>query len=543
MPMTAVRVFRGGRVYTADAAGSFAQAAAIGEGRILAVGSDDDVVAAYPAAELIDLEGRTMVPGFIDAHNHYLATGEGLAAIDARYPGVASAEDLAAAVANVAATSPAGTWISGFGFDHAKYDREPTRWDLDKATTDHPVSMRHVSGHFLLANTRALELAGVDDTTPDPKGGAFVRNSDGQVTGLCLDAAMGIIEPVAVDIGSHGPNFHIESSIDDLVAAVGRAGRAFVAAGLTTVCDAQVTKRELSGYREARRRGEWWVRVACMPLSNQLAEYGSIGVAGPFGDDMFWLGPMKFYMDGALTGGTAVFEEPYGEHGEFPGILYWEPDEMREMVVEAHRQGWQVGIHAQGDRAIEAVLDAIQAAMEANPRPDPRHRIEHCGYPTPGQLERMAELGVIAINQPNYLHDQGDTFLPRLGDRAHWLQPMRAELDAGVKLVLSSDADVTSFLPLETITNAVLRKTMDGHSIGSDQALTVEEAIRAHTIDAAHSIFAEDRIGSIEVGKQADLTIIDGDIFSVPPAEIRDLSIWMTMIDGDVLYGPGGRLQ
>ncbi len=541
--MTGLRVFHGGSVYTADAAGSFALAVAIGDGRILAVGTDDDILAAYPGAEMIDLGGRTVVPGFIDAHNHYLATGEGLAAIDARYPGVASGEDLAAAVAHEAATTPAGVWISGFGFDHAKFDRWPTRWDLDQATTDHPVAIRHVSGHYLLVNSVALELAGVDDTTADPKGGEFVRDDEGQITGLCLDAAMGIVEPVAVDIGSHGPNFHIEASLDDLVAAVGRAGRAYVAAGITTVCDAQVTKRELAGYREARRRGEWWVRVACMPLSNQLEEYGAIGLAGPFGDDMLWLGPMKFYMDGSLIGGTAVFEEPYGEHGEFYGILYWEPDEMRAMVVEAHRQGWQVGIHTQGDRAIEAVLDAIQAAVEANPRLDPRPRIEHCGLPTPRQLERMAELGVIAINQPNYLHDQGDEFLTRFGDRAHWLQPMRAEIDAGVRFALSSDADVTSFMPLETITNAVLRTTMGGQSIGADQVLTVEEAIRAHTIDAAYSIFAEDRIGSIEPGKQADLTIIDGNPFEVAPAEIRDLPIWMTIIGGEQLYGPGGRDQ
>ncbi len=541
--MTAVRVFRGGTVYTADADGSFAQAIAVGEGRIHAVGSDDVVGAAYPGAEVVDLEGRTVIPGFIDAHNHYLATGEGLASIDARFPGVASAEDLAAAVAEVASTTPSGSWVSGYGFDHAKYDRWPTRWDLDQATSDHPVAIRHVSGHYLLVNSVALELAGVDDTMADPKGGEFVRDDEGQITGLLLDATMGIVEPVAVDIGSHGPNFHIEASLDDLVAAVGRAGRAYVAAGITTVCDAQVTKRELAGYREARKRGEWWVRVACMPLSNQLEEYGAIGMAGPFGDDMLWLGPMKFYMDGSLIGGSAVFEEPYGEHGEFTGILYWEPDEMRAMVVEAHCQGWQVGIHTQGDRAIEAVLDAIQAAIEADPRPDPRPRIEHCGHPTPAQLERMAELGAIAINQPNYLHDQGDEFLTRFGERAHWLQPMRAEIDAGVRFALSSDADVTSFVPLETITNAVVRTTMGGRPIGADQTLTVEEAIRAHTIDAAYSICVEDRIGSIEPGKHADLTIIDGNPFEVAPAEIRDLPIWMTIVGGEVLYGPGGRIQ
>lgn len=536
--MSASRVFHSGVIYTADADGSWAEATAVEDGRIVAVGKSTDLLADFPDAESIDLGGRTVLPGLIDAHNHYLATGEGLDSIDARFPAVASAEDLAAEVAGVAGSIPPGQWISGFGFDHAKYERPPTRWDLDGATTVHPVAIRHVSGHFLLVNTLALEAAGVGDDTPDPKGGRFVRDERGRNTGLCLDAAMGIVEPVAVDIGSHGPNFHTEATLDDLVAAIGRAGEAYFAAGLTTVCDAQVTMRELTAYREARRRGTWWLRVAMMPLSHQLEEYGAIGLAGPFGDDLLWLGPMKFYMDGSLIGGTAVFEEPYGTHGELEGSYYWEPDEMRSMIVEAHRQGWQVGIHTQGDRAIEAVLDAIEAAMAAHPRPDPRHRIEHCGLPRPDQLERMARLGVIAVNQPNYLHDQGDEFLDRLGDRAHRLQPMRAELDAGVVIALSSDADVTSFRPLETITNAVVRRTMGGRPIGADQAMTVEEAVRAHTIVAAYAIRAEDRLGSIEPGKYADLTVIDGDLFGVEPSQIRDLRIWMTVLAGDVVFGP-----
>jgi hypothetical protein len=541
--MRDLRIFLNGRVYTADATGSWAEAVAVHDGRILTVGSNEEISGAYPEAEEVDVGGRTVVPGFIDPHNHYLMTGESLASIDARYPQVASVDDLVAAVATAAQETPAGTWITGFGFDHAKYDRSPTRWDLDRATVAHPVGISHVSGHYLLANTAALEAAGVDDATSDPKGGRLVRDHKGRVTGLCLDAAMGLVQPVAVDIGSHGPNFHVETPLDQLMAAVDRAGRAYVAAGLTTVCDAQVTRRELVAYREARRRGMWWVRVACMPLSHQLEEYGSIGLAGPFGDDMLWLGPMKFYMDGSLIGGTATFEEPYGEHGEFDGLLYREPEEMRAAIGEAHRRGWQVGVHAQGDRAIEAVLDAVEAAMEAHPRPDPRHRIEHCGYPRPDQIERMARLGVIAVNQPNYLHDQGDEFLIRLGGRAHRLQPMRAELAAGVQIALSSDSDVTSYRPLETIANAVLRTTMEGRAIGSDQALTVEEAIRAHTIDAAYSIFAEDRLGSIEPEKRADLAVIDGDPFSVSPGEIRALAVWMTVIDGELVYGPGGRTQ
>lgn len=525
-----------GSIFTADPAQPWAQAIAIRDGSIEAVGGDASV--RRSEFKEIDLDGRTVVPGFIDAHNHYLATGEMLAHVDVKYPGVASIDDLVEVIAGAAADTPPGEWINATGFDHAKYGEgdSPTRWDLDRATAEHPVTVLHVSGHYVLVNSAALAARNLSNDTPDPQGGKLVRDAAGRITGLCLDAAMGLVLPVAVDIGSHGPNFHVDAPLDELVAAVDRAGRAFVAAGLTTVCDAQVTSRELRGYREAYRRGQWWVRTACMPLSHQLDEYGSIGLTGPFGNDEFWLGAMKFYADGSLIGGTAAFWEPYGEHGEFGGSLFWEQGELRTMIIEAHSQGWQVGVHAQGDRALDATLDAIEAAGLAHPRSDARHRIEHAGCPTPDQIQRMAELGVIAVNQPGYLFDSGDEFLERLGDRAHMIQPFRAEIEAGVKMVLSSDSDVASYRPLDTISAAVRRKTFKGLDIGADQTLTVEEAVRAHTIDAAYALFAEDRIGSIEPGKHADLVIIDGDLFGTPSEEIPDLPIWMTMLGGRIVF-------
>lgn len=523
-----------GSIFTADESQPWAEAIAIEDGRIRAVGGNATV--RRPEARETDLDGRSVVPGFIDAHNHYLATGEMLAQIDVRYPGVASVGDLVRVISAAAAETPPGEWIRATGFDHAKYDRAPTRWDLDRATSDHPVAVLHVSGHYVLVNSAALDARGLDDSTPDPQGGELVRDSQGRLTGLCLDAAMGLIIPTAVDIGSHGPNFHVEASMDELVAAVDRAGRAFVAAGLTTVCDAQVTHREMRGYREAHQRGTWWVRTALMPLSHQLDDYGAIGLAGPFGDDELWISAMKFYADGSLIGGTAAFYEPYGEDGEFGGSLFWEPGQLRDMIVAAHTRGWQVGVHAQGDRALDATLDAFDAAMQAHPRHGPRHRIEHAGCPRFDQIKRMAELGVIPISQPGYLHDSGDEFLRRLGDAAHMTQPFRAELDEGLTVVISSDSDVASYRPLDTIAAAVQRRTINGTVIGPDQTLTVEEAVRAHTIDAAYALFAEDRIGSIEPGKHADLTVIDGDLFASPPDAIPSLPIWMTMIGGKTVF-------
>jgi predicted amidohydrolase YtcJ len=528
----------GGRVFTADRRRLSADAIAFDGSGILAVGTDDEVRRLVPDAEPIDVGGRTIVPGFIDAHNHFLATGESLASIDVRFPTVASCEDLVRVIREAAEVTPAGDWIRAFGFDHAKYERAPTRWDLDEATTRHPVLVYHVSGHHVLVNSAAMQARGLAETTPDPHGGELVRDAGGRPTGLCLDAAMNLVLPVAVDIGSHGPNFHTEAPLDELVDAVDRAGAAFLAAGLTTVCDAQVSSRELRAYRAAADAGRLGVRTVCMPLSHQLEEYLSIGLAGPFGDGILRLGAMKFYADGSLIGGTAAFEVPYGEGGELGGSLYWQSEELRELVLRAHRGGWQVGIHAQGDRAIENALDAIEAAVSAEPR-EHRHRLEHAGYPTAAQIQRIARLGVITVNQPRYLFDSGDEFLRRLGPRAHGLQPLRDELTAGIKVVLSSDSDVASYRPLEQIATAVTRRTRGGAPIGLEQSLSLEEALLAYTIDAAFALRLEDTVGSLEPGKRSDLAVIDGDLEAVPPEDLGSLGAWKTFLDGHVAYEAG----
>ena len=357
---------------------------------------------------------------------------------------------------------------------------------------------------------------------------------------MFLESALGMLQPVVVDIGHHGPNFHVEASLDELVDAVDRAGTAFLAAGITTVCDAQVSKREMAAYREARRQGRLHVRTACMPLSHQLCRVrGPRASPGRSATTELWLGPMKFYADGSLIGATAAFGEPYGEHGEFDGMLYWEPESFREAIVRAHDEA--AGRSACTRRATARsgwCWTRSRAAQDAHPRDDARFRIEHAGYPTPDQIAEMARLGVLAIVQPRYLYDSGDEFLVRFGERAHRLQPLRDEFDAGVRVVLSSDSDVASYRPLDTIASAIARTTMGGSPIGADQALTIEEAVRAYTIDAAFSIRAEDRLGSIEPGKLADLVVLDGDLFSADAASIPGIPVWMTIAGGRIVHRP-----
>jgi predicted amidohydrolase YtcJ len=536
-------VLAGGRVFTSEASGPpWAEALAIQGDRIAAVGSLEELIARFPDARRVNVEGRTVLPGLIDAHNHFLATGESLDSVDVRSPGVASIGDVVDRLAAAAKETLSGEWISAFGLDDAKFERPLTRTDLDRASTEHPISVNHVSGHGCVVNSVALRMRAIGRETPDPPGGQLGRDAAGEPNGVFLDAAMQLILPVALDIGSHGPNFHTEITLERSVDLVEQAGNAFLEAGLTTVCDPQVSRRELLAYREARRQGRLSLRTVCMPLSHQLEEFRAVGLAGPFGEDELSIGAMKFYADGSLIAGTAVFAEAYGEHGEFDGLMLHPDDELEELLTAAHLDGWQVGVHVQGDRAMATVLDVLERAIARAPR-DHRHRLEHAGYPTPELIDRIAALGIITVNQPNFLHDSGDEFLSRLGARAHGLQPLRKELDAGITVVLSSDSDVSSYRPLETIRNAIARRTLSGAEIGADQALTLEEALRAHTISGAYALRMEDSIGSLEPGKLADVAVVDGDLERTPMAEIASLGVWMTMVGGEVRHAVEAALR
>ena len=525
-----VRIFGGGTVFTGVRGAPWAESVAIRGATIVGVGPLADQRDKWPGAVEEDLAGGMLLPGFIDAHNHFLSTGESLASLDLRFPGVDSPGALLRVVADAAADLAPGETIAGFGFDNGKYPL-PTLAELDAATGEHPLQLFHTSGHNVLVNSLVLQQAGVESSTPDPDGGRFVRDDDGRLTGLCLDAACGAVVPAEVDIGSHGPNFHTKSTTESLVASIGRASKAYRAAGLTCVADAQVTSRELRGYRAAREQGALGVRTVCMPLSHQLNDFNAIGLVGPFGDDWMSVGHLKIYADGSLTGGTAAFSDEVAAQGQ-TGSYFHEPAELSTLIECAWAAGWRVAVHAQGDAAIAAVLDGYENAAKAFPRDDARPRIEHAGLPRQQGVERMAELNVTAVVQPSYLHDFGDEYLESLDEHAHELQPYRTWLDAGVRLVLSSDSDVASYRPLTTISNALTRRTIDGVVLGAHHRLTLEEALFAHTIDAAYAIGLEDRIGSLEPGKAADLTWLATDLRPAPAEEIASIEVIASLIDG-----------
>jgi predicted amidohydrolase YtcJ len=530
----AVTIYANGTVFTGNRQRPWEEACAVRGSKVLGVGPLSEVRHDHPGGVEHDLDGGTLLPVLIDAHNHFLSTGESLASLDLRYPGVDSARSLLQVIRDAARRTPPGDPITGFGFDNAKYEL-PTLAELDDAAGNHSLHLFHTSGHNVLVNTLVFTEAGIDEAAADPPGGRFVRDRDERLTGLCLDAACGLVLPTAVDIGSHGPNFHTRAPMEALVSAVDRAGRAYLAAGLTCVADAQVTARELAAYREARTRGVLGVRTVCMPLSHQLEAYRTVGLVGPFGDDELSIGHLKIYADGSLTGGTAAFSPELGVRGQ-DGSFFHEPGDLVELIESAWSSGWRVAVHAQGDLAISSVLDGFERGRAHRSHDDPRPRIEHCGYPGQIGIERMRGVGVIAVNQPSYLYDYGDEYAESLGEAVHDLQPWRDELEAGVRIVISSDSDVSSYRPLVTIANAMLRRTRDGTSIGPRHRLTLEEALFAHTIDAAYAIGTEHRIGSLEPAKDADLTIVGGSIRSTDAASVAELPILATVVRGQTRF-------
>lgn len=371
-----------GRVRTMGRGGG--TAILLANGRVVRVGTDDDIRALAGAeVDVIDLAGRAVIPGLIDAHAHLLSLGLVFRVIDARYPQVESLAELVRAVEARARQLPEGEWVRGRGFDHAKYPegRAPTRWDLDRVTDSHPVFLVHVTGHHALVNTRALELAGINDDVRDPKGGHFVRDASGQLTGLLLDGAIQSVVPMAVDVGNHGPN-HLTflAPGEDLVHDIDQASRAFIEAGVTTVVDPQVTRREMRAYIQARHRRSLNVRVHAMYLSNHLQDLVALGLCSNLGDDRLSIGPLKIYCDGALLGSSADFYEPYRNDVDRRS-RFWTKSELAELIGTAHAFGLQVGVHAQGDRAISDTVDAIAHAQHSDGDTTRRHRLEHCGCP------------------------------------------------------------------------------------------------------------------------------------------------------------------
>ncbi|MGO1515128.1 amidohydrolase [Agrococcus casei] len=521
-----------------------AQAMLTHRGLIIAVGTLADVERAAADAGLqpdrVDLGDATVVPGFIDAHAHPLMYGQMLTWVDISPEKAGSIPEIVELLRQASQKLPAGAPLRGYGYEQRNLaeQRHPTKEELDQVSTDREVYIMNASGHGGVVNSFTFAKHGVTRETPNPEGGEFFRDADGELTGELSDAACNVLTGLhGVKIGHHGPNFHLGDEPEEHLRQMRLVQREFLAGGVTAIGDAQVSKRELETYLRFAGEGEQKVRVSMYFLSHLLDQVLELGLTAPFGNAMLATAGIKLYADGTLGGWTAYFPDGYVGDPCRTGQLYHEPRDYAELVAKAHAAGLQTATHAQSPIAIKMVVDAVEAALAANPDPDARHRIEHCGLPAEAEVARMAELGIRPVNQTQHYYNWGEGVEQAIGTPGERFNPLGEFRDAGVPMTISSDAPVAEPRPLEAIQAAVTRVTRRGAKLGPDSLrITAAEALRAHTLEGAVSIGREDELGSLEVGKRADFAVLAADPLSVDAATIGSIEVLETWVDGKRVF-------
>jgi Predicted metal-dependent hydrolase with the TIM-barrel fold len=534
-------ILRPRELITVDGATSGAEAVLVFGAQIAAVGTVEECRSAAerlgrPDARLEELDG-VLTPGFVDPHAHPLMYGQMMTWIDCGPSKAGSIPEIIALLTAAAAGTPSGQPIRGYGYEHRNLveRRHPRRQELDEVARDREVYLMNASGHGGVVNSYTLAMNGVTRETPDPAGGVFFRDVDGELTGELSDAACDILTGVSgVKVGHHGPNFHLDDEPAEHERQLMVAQDRFLAAGVTTIGDAQVSRREFDVYLRLAERGELRTRVSMYLLSHLLDQALEMGLHGAFGNSRLSFAGIKFYADGTLGGWTAYFPDGYVEDPCRTGQLYHEPEELAQLIARAHAAGLQTATHAQSPTAIQMVLDAIQRAQRAHPRADPRHRIEHCGLPEPEQIAAMAELGVHPVNQPQHYYNWGEGVTEAVGTPGERFNPLGEFQAAGVPIALSSDAPVAEPNPLEGIQTAVTRVTRRGHRLGGDELLIdLPTAFAAHTMGGARVLGREHELGSITPGKRADFALLAQNPHHVEPGDIAKIQVLGTWVDGE----------
>jgi predicted amidohydrolase YtcJ len=542
-------IFLNGNLITLESALPRAQALATRDGKIVAVGSDDDLRDLIGTHTRVhNLDGRTVVPGFHDAHCHILELGFNLSEADTR--AATSISEVARIISEFAQRAKSDDWIRGFGYNQNKLAarRHPTRYDLDAASPVHPVFLSHVSGHMAVVNSRALALAHISRDMPDPEGGVIERDAEGEPTGLLKETAQELVRQVM-------PPY----SFDAAKRALAAAGRYMAAMGITSAQDAWsgwIVPEEFRAYQEvvganhpARSRSEAKMqsknspslpqRVRLMPDVESLSVRGErfafgFGLRTGFGTERLKLGAIKIFLDGSLIGRTAALNEPYANDPTTRGFLVKREEKIREQVRRAHQGGWQVAMHAIGDYAIQVALDTIETVMgrgAARFRP----RIEHCGILRRDLIERIRQMGVVVVTQPQFIAELGDGFREAIGEARLQLAYPFASLH-GLHVAFSSDQPVVNGAPLLGIQAAVTERTDSGAAYVPAEAITVEEALRNYTLGAAYSAFEESENGSLAPGKWADFVVLSQDLLKTPPEELSKVDVLQTIIGGEIVY-------
>ena len=519
-------------VITVDPAKPHAEAFAVENGRFVAIGTNAEIRRlATPATKIVDLKGATVTPGFNDVHLHPRAVFPDDSPYSTPWLGperIHSMDELIAVLKRKAEKTPLGQIVSGDRYDDAKLGRHPNRHDLDKVSTDHPVSITHASGHVIAVNSYVLEKSGVTKDTPDPPGGSFDRDPDGTPNGVIRESARRLLSKA---LSSSQRDIPREEQINGLL----RCFREYSERGITSAGIAGGSPESFRAQQIVRDRGNP-VRVAFMFMENSFNAVNSAGLKTGFGDDRLRVTAMKVFHGNSFSGRTCWLSEPYSDRAGYFGIPPARPqDELNEMFLKMHHAGFQIATHSNGDREIDMVLSAIEYAQSHDPRPDARHRIEHASVMTQALLDRAKRDGVILVFH-SYMWEHGDKLESYGETRLKMVHAYRTSLDMGIHVAAHSDSPVSAADPLLRIQDMVTRKGSNGKEYGANQRVSVDEAIKAWTLDGAYATFEEKSKGSITPGKLADFVVLEKDPRKVAPDTIKDIVVAATYLGGEKVF-------
>ncbi|RZT08424.1 hypothetical protein SAMN05216319_3162 [Duganella sp. CF402] len=521
--------------YTLNAAGQlqrFTSLAFDDLGRIVAVGSEAQTAAALPKAEHIDAQGKTLLPGLIDAHGHVFELGEIASGVELYSPTTLNAA--VKAVADFARSHPKKAWIIGFGWNQEiwKLGRFPTAAELDAVVNDRPVLLHRVDGHAVWVNTKALEMAGIDKNTADPSGGKIERDAAGRPTGVLVDAAMELVNRV-VPLPTPA---EARATLDVALSSLAKVG-------LTSVHDAGIKVAQDDIYRDYADHGKLTTRVYAM-IGDTAGDFDELSKDGPlksYANDVYALAAVKLYSDGALGSRGAALLAPYSDMPSTKGLLFYPDAEMRAKMNKAMKAGYQVNIHAIGDAGNHQILDAYAALIPQYNNVGLRHRIEHAQVVTLDDIPRFKQLGIIPSMQPTHATSDQNMAEQRVGrERIKGAYAWRSFLDQGSQIACGSDFPIESPNPFEGLHAAVTRQNNAGVPLGGwykNQAMTMLEAFRCFTLDAAYAANQDKVIGSLEPGKWADFILVDRDIFKIAPEQLGKTQVLQTWMGGRKVYG------
>lgn len=543
MSVQADIVLRNGPIWCGYEEGTV-EALALWQGRVLAAGRDAEIAPLVgPATRVIDLNGRLATPGLNDSHLHLISLGLTMDWVDSKPAVAPTLDSLLDAIGTRAARAKPGEWIMSRGYDQTKLDvgRHPYREELDKAAPDNPVVLVRACGHIWICNSQALALAGIDEATPPPSDG-LIEQQNGRLTGLLAENGSARVRAAMPP-----------PSEEELVGGIERGGNYLLSLGITSCMDAAVGQKagfaEIAAYHRAKRDGRLPVRAWLTLLGDDgrsiVPQCHAAGLISGTGDDMLMIGAVKLFLDGSAGGRTAWMSEPYLGDDQTTGVQMKEDADLDREVMNAHEKGYQLACHAIGDAAIEQLITAYEKALAALPDPDRRHRIEHCGFSTPQQHERMIAAGIYPCPQQAFIHDFGDAYVKVLGpERGLSSYPLGTWFKLGLKPATGSDAPVCDPDPFPNFHAMITRKTWRGTVMDARECVSPEQALQAYTEFGAFSQKQETVKGRLVPGQLADVAVFSRNLLTAEPDDIlKDTRCDLTILAGKVVFERGGAVN